>query len=119
MIIPESDKTLLQELTSNEDFDENITPFSKYFGNDETLWKCSNLECSRRDNITGRELYLLDKDNMVPWQKFGPLTVVVFPLCHHCGSSLSQTYEVIIEDSLIVDDSTGAGNGFGPYQRVH
>lgn len=119
MIIPKGDTTLLQKLVSQKEFDENVSSFSKYFGEDETLWKCSNKKCKTRDDITGRELFMLDKEDMVAWQRFGPLTVVVFPLCHKCGSSLSQTYEVIIENSEIITNSRRLAGATGASDDVH
>ena len=84
--------TVLSDLNSKDDIDENTYVFSKFYGEDTTKWKCANDECKSPTEITGQDLKVLDNEDMVSWEKFGPLGIVVFPLCHHCGNSLSQVY---------------------------
>ena len=114
--------TVLSDLNSKDDIDENTYVFSKFYGEDTTKWKCANDECNSPTEITGQDLKVLDNEDMVSWEKFGPLGIVVFPLCHHCGNSLAQEYRVLIEDNAIDITNaglTGANDDFGPVQMIH
>jgi hypothetical protein len=98
MIFPKDMKMF--DIFEDEAFDKNIVKFNKYFGEDETKWKCINLECKNPSIITGQEIKVLDKHNCVSWERYGPLANLVFPLCHHCGSSLGQIYIPIKEKNV-------------------